>query len=212
VSMKTFEDIVMDDEKDVMLMLHAKSCEPCAHFSVYYKRMAGRFRDLNISTLVIARMDVTEESPPPSLNLLRSSLPILVLFPALTEDLTKQAPIFYSGVGKVQPMMKWVEKYVTKRFELPNLPHLTEAQVEMYKQQVREREIAMEEKQLKEKQDIAEEDRKRRETLERASKLKHNENSKQDPAGQENDMLSEDDIVEIDTVVDDTYLNNDAEL
>jgi DNA topoisomerase-1 len=60
--------------------------------------------------------------------------------------------------------------------------------------------------------DIAEEDRKRRETLERASKLKHNENSKQDPAGQENDMLSEDDIVEIDTVVDDTYLNNDAEL
>ena len=37
VTMANFQEVVMDDEKDVVLMLHAKGCEGCAHLAVYYK-------------------------------------------------------------------------------------------------------------------------------------------------------------------------------
>ena len=99
----------MQEDKDVVLLLHAKSCEPCANFAVYFKKMGERFKDLNVYSLVIARMDVSDESPPSHLNLMESALPILVLLPAYA----KHPPwSFYSGVGKVQPMMKWVHQQV----------------------------------------------------------------------------------------------------
>ena len=136
VTSENFEEFALDEEKDVLLMLHAKSCESCAHFSVYFKRMANRFKELSISSLAIARMDVTNDSPPSHLNLMTGSLPILILLPAVRLDGIKPVPIFYSGLGKVQPMMKWVQKFASISFELPNLPHLNEEQVGMYKTQV----------------------------------------------------------------------------
>lgn len=39
VTPKNFDDVVMDETKDVLVMFYAKSCEPCSHLSVYYKRM-----------------------------------------------------------------------------------------------------------------------------------------------------------------------------
>ena len=151
VNAKNFDDIVMDETKDVLIMFHSVSCESCSHFSVYYKRMAQRFVDLEISSLVVARMDVSNESPPGDLNMLVGPLPLLVLVPA--DD--KAAPwLYYSGVSKVQTMMKWVEKYVSIPFTLPNLPHLSESDVKLYKEQVREREEHMEEKRLKEQEEM----------------------------------------------------------
>ena len=52
-------------------------------------------------------MDVTDETPPVHANLMVGELPILVLFPAVVDDTEKPAPIFYSGMGKIQQMMKW---------------------------------------------------------------------------------------------------------
>ena len=49
---------------------------------VYYKRMAGRFHELGISSLVISHMDVSDETPPTFLKLQIHSLPSLVMFPA----------------------------------------------------------------------------------------------------------------------------------
>jgi hypothetical protein len=138
VTAETFHgQVILNEDRDVLLLLHAKSCEPCAHFTVYYKRMAARFVDLKIDSLVIARMDVTDESPPAHLNLMAGELPILVLFPAVGDELDRPLPIFYSGVGKIQQMMKWVQQHAAMPFELPNLPHLTNEQVELYKTQVR---------------------------------------------------------------------------
>ena len=138
VTAETFHgQVILNEDRDVLLLLHAKSCEPCAHFTVYYKRMAARFVDLKIDSLVIARMDVTDESPPAHLNLMAGELPILVLFPAVGDELARPLPIFYSGVGKIQQMMKWVQQHAAMPFELPNLPHLTNEQVELYKTQVR---------------------------------------------------------------------------
>ena len=140
VTAKTFDEVVMDETKDVLVMFHSKSCESCSHFSVYYKRMAQRFLDLEVKSLVVARMDVSSEAPPGDLNLLVSALPLLVLLPA--NDKTPPW-LYYSGVSKVQTMMKWVAEYAAVPISLPNLPHLSDSDVSLYKEQVREREEHM---------------------------------------------------------------------
>ena len=56
--------------------------EACSHFSVYFKHMARRFKELKIDSLLIARMDLTDESPPPHLNLVVGKLPLVIMLPA----------------------------------------------------------------------------------------------------------------------------------
>lgn len=105
--------------------------------------MANRFKDLQLESLVIARMDVTDDTPPAHMNLMVGQLPILVLLPASVGESGKPMPIFYSGVGKIQQMMKWVQQHAAIPFVLPNLPHLNEEQVKMYKTQVRKRSMLL---------------------------------------------------------------------
>ncbi len=95
--------------------------------------MADRFQNLSIPSLVIARMDVTDAAPPAHLNLLVGPLPILVLLPALEKRPPWQ---FYSGVGKIQEIMKWVHRHASIPFDLPDLPHLKESDRILYKKQV----------------------------------------------------------------------------
>ena len=84
VNLANFTEILMGDTNDVLLLLHAKNCEPCYHFAVYFKRMARRFEALNIPSLMIARMDVTEETPPAEYGMIpsMSSLPLVLLLSA----------------------------------------------------------------------------------------------------------------------------------
>ena len=57
--------------------------------------MAHRFNELNVPSLVVARMDLTDESPPPHLGLVVGDLPLLVMLPAGS----KSAPwTYYSGI------------------------------------------------------------------------------------------------------------------
>lgn len=79
------------------MRLRPQGCEACAHMAVYYKRVAQRFHDLEIPSLVIARMDLTEETPPPNLRLQFQTLPALVMFPA--HD--KQPPFRYESFWEV---------------------------------------------------------------------------------------------------------------
>jgi len=123
-------------EKDVLILFHEEGCEACAALTVYYKKMAERFASLKIPSLVIARFDVTKETPPLD-GLIAGPLPVVVLLPA--HD--KRPPFrFYSGLGKVQPMMRWVQASSDVSFELPELCHLDPSEIEAYKHQVTERE------------------------------------------------------------------------
>ena len=142
VSASSFDEVVMQqaEDRDVVLLLHAKNCEPCAHFAVYFKKMAQRFAELSIPSLLIARMDVTAEAPRAELGLMVGKLPLLVMMPSGN----KNPPwVFYSGVGKMQMMMKWVQDNAAVHFDLPHLPHLSPSEVGLYKQQVKEREEAL---------------------------------------------------------------------
>lgn len=109
-------------------------------------------------------MDVTEDSPPPELNIIVSKLPLFMVFPAGA----KHPPwSYYSGISKIQPMMYWVAEQVSIKFTLPHLPHLNEEQRKLYREQIREREEYMEEKRFRENQEMEEEDRKREESEQR---------------------------------------------
>ncbi|RYH09855.1 hypothetical protein EON65_39880 [archaeon] len=166
VNLTNFDDIVMNEEKDVVLLLHAQECEKCAHFAVYFKRMAMRFGEMNLPTLTIARMDVTNDSPPAHYQLMVGPLPLMLMLPVGR----KHSPwTFYSGVGKVQQMMKWVQSNVGVDFTLPNLPHLTPKERELYKQQVREREEYLEKKRQEEAEALREEERAQEELKRRYS-------------------------------------------
>lgn len=156
VTLKNFDEVVLNDQRDVVLLLHAKNCEPCAHFAVYFKRMAERFEAMGIRNLTIARMDVSTESPPKEMNLMVGTLPILAMIPASD----KLPPwTFYSGISKVQQMMKWVHSQASIPFELENLPHLSEVDKQRYKDQVREREVALDKKRTEEKKAMQDEER-----------------------------------------------------
>ena len=123
-------------EKDVCILFHAEGCEKCAALTVYYKKMAERFKALHIPSLVIARFDVTRATPPLD-GLIAGPLPVIVLLPARD----KRPPFrFYSGLGKVQPMMKWLQASSDIRFDLPELCHLDPSEIGAYKEQVTARE------------------------------------------------------------------------
>jgi thioredoxin-like negative regulator of GroEL len=42
--LENFDKVVMQEDKDVVLLLYAQNCEPCANFAVYFKKMAERFK------------------------------------------------------------------------------------------------------------------------------------------------------------------------
>lgn len=46
---------------------------------------------------------------------------------------------FFSGVGKVGPLMRWLQEHSSTTFELPALPHLSEEHKPLFRKQVRER-------------------------------------------------------------------------
>lgn len=126
-------------DRDVLVMFHQEGCEPCANMAVYYKKLAERFRDMRVASLVVARFDATHEAPPLDGALTAAELPILLLLPA--KD--KRPPFkFYSGLAKVQPMMRWAADTADLKFDLPDLCHLSEEDRVLYKVQVAEREEA----------------------------------------------------------------------
>ena len=67
------------------------------------------------------------------------------------------------GVGKVGPLMKWAQQHASIPFELPSMPHLNEEQIVLYKEQVREREEALDKKRTEDTRAMAAEDRAQKE-------------------------------------------------
>eukprot|EP00599_Poterioochromonas_sp_BG-1_P015577 CAMPEP_0173156512 /NCGR_PEP_ID=MMETSP1105-20130129/14868_1 /TAXON_ID=2985 /ORGANISM="Ochromonas sp., Strain BG-1" /LENGTH=262 /DNA_ID=CAMNT_0014073389 /DNA_START=389 /DNA_END=1177 /DNA_ORIENTATION=- len=180
ITMKNFDEVILqDDTRDIVLLLYANNCEACSHFNVYFKRMADRFRELKIDSVLIARMDVGEETPPAELNMINGPLPLLLIIPANV----KYPPWnYYSGVGKVQPMMKWIHQHVSIPFDLENLPHLSEKDKVAYKEQVREREIALEQKRKEEKKQMEEEERAKQEIIRKRRKAEKLAKQKEEEA------------------------------
>ena len=110
-------------------------CPACSHFTPYFRRVAERFAELAVPTLTLALVDLSSTAPPPELAL--GALPALLMLPA--DD--KGPPFrFYTGPGRVLPVMEWIAEHCAHPVRLPVLPQFNEEDRRLYKEQLTARE------------------------------------------------------------------------
>jgi protein disulfide isomerase len=102
---KTFNDIVMDPTKDVMIELYAPWCGHCKSLEPIYKQLAEKIQKEGVSNVVIAKMDATVNDSP-NANIQAKGYPTIFFVPANK----KNAPIQYSGAREVKDMYDFIKK------------------------------------------------------------------------------------------------------
>jgi thiol-disulfide isomerase/thioredoxin len=136
----SFNEVVLDETVDVVVLFHAEdgSCPLCEHLAPYYKKLAKRMRALKITSVKIARMDLSK-TPPPN-NVIISQLPVIVLYRAYA----KTPPYtYFSGVAKVRPLMDWLQKHAGKSIQYGvELPQFDDKEAQLFKQQIKARETS----------------------------------------------------------------------
>lgn len=134
----SYRKYALDETKDVLILLHDSRpghCDRCEYLAPYYKRVASRFKDLKVTSVIISRFDVGAEAAPQSIQRHIKDLPTILLLKAFSKN--PPFPI-YSGSGKVRPIMDWVKQNAAVKFQLPELPEFDATQREMFKEQVEE--------------------------------------------------------------------------
>ena len=131
--------------RSALVMLYKPSgCERCRSLAVYFKRVALRFWEMGLSGRVQAcRMEVTPELGRLMPGVEVGSLPVVVLLGGGEEP--GPPYMYYTGVGKPQPLMKWVEENAEGVGPLGELPHLNDEEKGRYKEQIVARERRREE-------------------------------------------------------------------
>lgn len=102
---KTFEKIVLDKKKDVLIELYAPWCGHCKKLEPIYKDLAKKFR--KEKNLVIAKMDATANDAPD--NYSSSGYPTIYFAPANNKD----SPISYTGDRKLDDLVRFVKQHAT---------------------------------------------------------------------------------------------------
>jgi protein disulfide-isomerase A1 len=106
----TFESIVKDPKKDVLLEVYAPWCGHCKALAPTYVKLAKRFK--NIDSVVIAKMDGTENEVP---DLEVKGYPTLLFFPAEKDA----KPISLDGGRDLASLTKFIKKHAKVEYELP---------------------------------------------------------------------------------------------
>lgn len=99
-----FEDIVMDNDKDVFVEFYAPHCGHCMTLKPKYEELGGLYfgkKDLG-SKVVIAKFDCMNNDLPPGLEI--QGFPTLKIYPAGGKD----SPVEYTGDRSVADMAKFV--------------------------------------------------------------------------------------------------------
>jgi len=100
---ETFNDIVMDPTKDVMIEFYAPWCGHCKKLTPIYDELAKKLQ--NVENVVIAKMDATANDSPVA-KYAAKGYPTIFFAPANN----KQNPITYSGTREVKDMSKWIKE------------------------------------------------------------------------------------------------------
>jgi len=100
---KTFDSIVLDTTKDVLVEFYAPWCGHCKSLAPKYDKLGEAFKA--DPSIVIAKVDATENDTPADIK----GFPTLLFYPA--ND--KQNPIPYDGERSETAMEKWIRSHAT---------------------------------------------------------------------------------------------------
>ena len=96
---KNYQDVVIDNEKDVLLEFYAPWCGHCKALSPKYDELAGMFK-AHSDKIVIAKVDATLNDVPDEIQ----GFPTIKLFKAGSKD----APVDYSGSRTVEDLANFI--------------------------------------------------------------------------------------------------------
>jgi len=97
---KSFDSIVLDTSKDVLVEFYAPWCGHCKSLAPKYEKLGELFADTD--SIVIAKVDATENDTPAEIK----GFPTLIFYPS--ND--KANPITYDGDRTEQAMAKWIRE------------------------------------------------------------------------------------------------------
>lgn len=105
---KTYEDLVINNEKDVLVEFYAPWCGHCKALAPKYEELGALYASPALSKLVtVAKVDATTNDVPDEIQ----GFPTIKLFPAGK----KSAPIDYSGGRTVEELAKFIEENGTHK-------------------------------------------------------------------------------------------------
>ncbi|KAF2007733.1 disulfide-isomeras-like protein [Amniculicola lignicola CBS 123094] len=124
-----YEDVVINNEKDVLLEFYAPWCGHCKALAPKYEELAQLYASEELSKLVtIAKVDATLNDVPDEIQ----GFPTIKLFAAGKKD----APIDYSGSRTVEDLIQFIKDNGSHKVEvaLPEAPKADEPEEELPEQ------------------------------------------------------------------------------
>jgi len=104
VTGNSFQSLVIDNTKDVLVEFYAPWCGHCKKLEPVYLKMAQELEADGAANLVIAKMDATINDPPENINV--RGYPTIYFFPGNN----KQAPIIFEGDRSAKAIKKFLRK------------------------------------------------------------------------------------------------------
>ncbi|KAE8144315.1 protein disulfide-isomerase [Aspergillus avenaceus] len=96
----SYNDLVVDNDKDVLLEFYAPWCGHCKALAPKYEELAGLYAD--IPEITIAKIDATANDVPDSIT----GFPTIKLYPAGAKD----SPVEYEGSRTVEDLANFVKE------------------------------------------------------------------------------------------------------
>jgi len=109
---KTFDSIVNDEAKDVLVEFYAPWCGHCKNLAPKYEELAKEFQ--SHSSIVIAKVDSTENDTPADIK----GFPTILFYPS--NDKTN--PLTYKGERSKQAMSDWIWENAPTLKTVPKTP------------------------------------------------------------------------------------------
>jgi len=108
---KSFDQIVNDPTKDVLVEFYAPWCGHCKKLAPVYDELAKQFS--GIPSVVIAKIDATANDVDPKLGI--RGFPTLKFFPA-----TNKTPVEYNGDRTQEDLVTFVSQHASIQFTAPS--------------------------------------------------------------------------------------------
>jgi len=100
---KSFDKIVLDNSKDVLVEFYAPWCGHCKSLAPKYEQLGAQFKES--PSVVIAKVDATENDTPADIK----GFPTLIFYPAGAKD----EPVTYDGDRTVEAMAAFIREHAT---------------------------------------------------------------------------------------------------